>query len=194
MMNHITSFTKKLIVGAILCVLIWFLLPLGVVSAVSPGNYLTEENTFSYSEDLLFFDFKAKITFSIEWVESGADCVQLYAREADPKLYIVSTGISGTIAYLLSDLSLFEGNGIDCEKTETFTAGNNYRAYFLNSRTIPSATATSEWIIENRVRKFSEESITPGLTILEIYSVLGDTTYEDTPYYLFEPQIGRAHV
>ncbi|GAI16860.1 unnamed protein product, partial [marine sediment metagenome] len=184
MTTKTTSFKRKLIVGAVLGLLLWFLLPVGVVFAYPQGNYLTEENIISYdSEDLLFLDFKAKTTFSISWHKTGADYCEQTLIGYDPKLFPVSSGLSPVVQHLLSDLALFEENGsFDCVKTETFTAGITYRAYFLNSKTITTISPTKAWIKENVVSKFSEENLIPDTTVITIYNIYDSTVYEDTPY------------
>lgn len=181
------SFIEKLKIGGILCILLWFFLPVEIILA-NQTNYLTEENIFSADNDLLYLEFKAKITFSIEWEEYGPTCQQKYpvGTPYDAKLYTYCNRISPDISHLLSDLTLFEENGfINCDKTETFVAGNIYRVYLLDKKSIGKDKATKEQIIENYIEKFSVNGII-DTDIFKIYNNYEDIVYEDSPYYFTE--------
>jgi hypothetical protein len=156
MMTHITSFRRKLVIGAILCFCGGILLP--VWGAIGDPLSINEIITFE-ADGLFVVKFTAQKSFNVEWELVSGRCHQK-PTGGFQKFYFYVPDFAGASknGFLINkdNLTIFKDAG-NCNQTESYVAGTSYTAYLVNANNLIFATDTEATIKADRLRDKDEE-------------------------------------
>lgn len=183
MMTQSTSFRRKLIVGAILCLLGWFLMTPSV-SFGAVGNHLSQDEIISYDGDgSMWIEFEAETSFNASCILSGGKC-------SCGAYFLVSPDWQGVskVSRILEDLNLFSDES--CVHDQNFTAGNTYKVYLIDDNNLPIAGDTETEIRAGKIRDLDNEPLIDEESLFTIESYYDAQWWQETGHTLsFPPSI-----
>lgn len=188
-LKNIIVSRKWVIIALAVFVLIlgWF-----IVSSGEEGDPLTMNEIMTYEPDGLFiFKFTAEKSFNVEWYLLTGRCHQKPISGKQP-FYSTANDFLGTYkhGYFINknNLDIFYNAG-NCYQIETYTAGQQYIAYLVNSNNMILAADTIDIIKAQKLRdKDIEINITPS-SIFQINELDGGILWSKIMYLTYPPTI-----
>jgi len=203
MIRYYTTFKRKLILGAILVILVVFMMGLTSDIFGAFGNPLTTYENFTYRTDGLFkMKFTAKVNFIVEW-EKGIwnSCVQKPFSVPVGSFRVSCDDFSEILGWRTAwfiQLETLENmdTANSCDFTELYFAGEEYEVYFLNIggyQPFDPYFDTYENVLEYDMRDKDDETNVDEESIFNLIEIYDETEYETYHTLNFMPEMSITY-